>query len=334
MDRYGDPGRDRGAPGALELRPLDRGSSNGRLQRAERRARGLGWFSIALGLGQLLGRGTLAERIGVGEGARTERAMLGVAVRELLCGVGLLSRRRPAFWLWARVAGDIMDLGLLGGALGLRRANRPKLLSSMASVAGILLLDAATAVQMSRSRGAVVQRRGRRGPIHVTKSITVARSPEEVYRFWHDFQNLPRFMAHLESVTAVNGRSHWRARGMAKNTVEWDAELVEDRPNKLLAWRSLGGADVASTGTVHFAPAEGDRGTVIRVDLRYDASRRRASSTLAKIFGEDPATQLENDLRRFKQVMETGEVVHSDASIHRGPHPARPPSPEELEALR
>lgn len=321
-----------GRRGALDLRPRTRaGGADGS---AERRAQGLGWFSLAIGVAKLLSPDGLADQIGAAKTKRRRRAMLAVGAREVLCGLGLLSRRRPAIWLWARVAGDLLDLVLLRDALRSRKANRPKLLSSMATVAGILLLDATTAAQLGRGRGANLLARGRRGPIHVTRSVTVGRSPEEVYRFWHDFQNLPRFMAHLESVTASNGRSHWRARGAGDETVEWDAELVEDRPNKLVAWRSLSGSDVASTGTVHFAPAEGDRGTVIRVDLRYHSPRRRVGGALAKIFGADPGTQLDNDLRRFKQVMETGEVVHSDASIHRGRHPARPPSLEELEALR
>ena len=157
--------------------------------------------------------------------------------------------------------------------------------------------------------------------------MTINRSPEEIYHFWRDFQNLPRFMDHLESVDVLDERrSHWRAKAPAGKTVEWDAEIIEDRPNELIAWRSLENADVPNTGSVRFVPAPGGRGTEVHVELKYDPPGGAVGVAIAKLFGEEPNQQVATDLRRFKQVMETGEVVQSDASIHRGPHPARPPA--------
>ncbi len=158
------------------------------------------------------------------------------------------------------------------------------------------------------------------------QAITVNWPPAELYQFWHDFQNLPRFMQHLEAVQ-VNGqhRSHWKAKAPAGTTVEWDAEIVEDRANELISWRSVQGASVDNAGSVRFSPAPGDRGTEIHVELRYDPPGGALGATVAKLFGEEPGQQVRDDLRRFKQVVETGEVVYSDASV-KGGGPAQPPA--------
>lgn len=145
--------------------------------------------------------------------------------------------------------------------------------------------------------------------IRVEKSITINKSPEELYRFWRRFENLPRFMNHLESVTTTGeGRSHWIAKAPAGTTVEWDAEVYNEKENELIAWRSLDGADVDNAGSVRFEPATGGRGTTVRVTLRYDPPGGAIGSLVARLFGENPEQQIEEDLRRFKQVMETGEI--------------------------
>jgi uncharacterized membrane protein len=146
--------------------------------------------------------------------------------------------------------------------------------------------------------------------IKVEKSVTVNRSPEELYRFWRNFENLPRFMNHLESVrVTTDNRSHWVAKAPAGRSVEWDAEIYNEKENELIAWRSLEGADVASAGSVHFTAAPGGRGTEVRVVLKYDPPGGVLGATIAKLFGEEPSQQIDEDLRRFKQVMETGETL-------------------------
>jgi uncharacterized membrane protein len=299
----------------------------------ERRAKGLGWFSIGLGLAALFSPRATARFSGVPDDVGSCTVLRAIGAREVLCGIGILARPQRSGFVWARVVSDLMDLALLGNALGLRKANRPKVLRSMASVAGVLVLDALTATQLRRAgRGASESRAPKvsRGSIRVTKSITVNRPPADVYAFWRDLQNLPVFMVHLESIDVNDGQSHWRAKGPAGAIVEWDATVIEDRPNELLAWKSLQGGDVDNAGIVEFIAAPGGRGTIIRVDLRYDPPGRRAAALVAKLFRADPAHEIESDLRRFKQVIETGEVVHSDASIHPGPHAARPPTEKEL----
>lgn len=160
----------------------------------------------------------------------------------------------------------------------------------------------------------------------VKKAVTVNRPAAELYQYWHDFENLPRFMQHLVSVQ-VDGekRSHWTAQAPAGATVEWDAEIVADRPDELIAWRSLAGAAVDNAGEVRFAPAPGGRGTEVRVELQYDPPGGALGATVAKLFGEEPAQQVADDLRHFKQVLETGEITQSEASA-KGGGPAQAPS--------
>ncbi|MFF0308363.1 SRPBCC family protein [Streptosporangium sp. NPDC004379] len=146
-------------------------------------------------------------------------------------------------------------------------------------------------------------------------AVTINHPREEVYRYWRDFGHLPRFMTHLESVEVTgDGRSHWTARGPAGKSVQWDAEIVEDRPGELISWRSTGRATVPNSGTVRFADAPGGRGTEVRVSLSYDPPGGKAGLALARLLGEHPEQQVHDDLRRFKQVMETGEVVRSEGS--------------------
>jgi uncharacterized membrane protein len=151
--------------------------------------------------------------------------------------------------------------------------------------------------------------------LYVAKSVTINRPRHEVYQFWRDLERLPEFMIHLQSVTTgADGRSHWVAKAPG-GTVEWDAEITEDEPGELLAWQSIEGSEVANGGSVRFADAPADRGTEIHVTLQYDPPGGSAGAMVAKVFGEEPSQQLLDDLRRFKQVMETGEVVRSEGSL-------------------
>ncbi len=161
--------------------------------------------------------------------------------------------------------------------------------------------------------------------IEVRRAATIGKPRSEVYGFWRRFENLPRFMDHLQSVTETgDGTSRWVAKAPAGREVGWDAEIVEDRPNELIAWRSLPGADVYNAGTVRFMPAPGGRGTEVRVELEYKPPLGKLGSKVAMLWREEPGQQVQDDLRHFKQVMEIGEIVLSDATKQRGPHPAQP----------
>ncbi|MFV2115824.1 SRPBCC family protein [Micromonospora sp. LOL_025] len=270
----------------------------------------LGAVSLALGAGSLLAPRAVARLTGVDDSRAAGGVIMAVGARELVHAAGLLGGRRPAGWAWTRVAGDALDLTVLGRAWADRCGERRRRVGlTTAAVAGIAAVDLAAAVRAGRARAA------RRRVIDMEVAVTVNRSPAEAYRFWRDLENLPRFMSHLESVRADDlRRSHWTARGPAGRRVEWDAEIVDDQPNRSLAWRSLPGTRVPNAGRVRFVPAPGDRGTEVRVRLRYAPPAGALGRAVAKLFGEEPEQQVRDDLRRFKQVVETGEVVRSEGS--------------------
>jgi uncharacterized membrane protein len=310
-----------------------RDANGGRSHDAERLARALGIFSVGLGLTQILAPQGLARSIGVDDDGN-RRTMRALGLREIATGVGLLTRERPTAFAWGRVAGDVMDLALLGSAFRSSRHNHRRIAAATAAVAGVLVLDVLASQWLSRQdEGVGLEARPRRRGIRVRQAATINRSPEEVYGFWRDLENLPRFMGHLESVRELDQRrSYWKVHAPLGTTVEWTAEIVEDRPNELIAWRSVDDAQVPNSGVVRFLPAAGERGTEVHLEITYDPPAGVMGATIAKLFGKEPGQQVESDLRRLKQVLETGEVVLSDSSIYRRPHAAQPPErvPSEL----
>ncbi|MFG2011397.1 SRPBCC family protein [Micromonospora sp. NPDC048868] len=270
----------------------------------------LGAVSLALGAGSLFAPRAVARLTGVDDSPAARAVVTAVGARELAHAAGLLAGRSPAGWAWTRVAGDALDLTLLGRAWADRCGERRRRVGlTTAAVAGIAAVDLIAAVRAGRARAA------HRRVIDMEVAVTVNRSPAEAYRFWRDLENLPRFMSHLESVRADDlRRSHWTAHGPAGRRIEWDAEIVDDQPNRSLAWRSLPGTRVPNAGRVRFVPAPGDRGTEVRVRLRYAPPAGALGRAVAKLFGEEPEQQVRDDLRRFKQVVETGEVVRSEGS--------------------
>lgn len=147
------------------------------------------------------------------------------------------------------------------------------------------------------------------GTVHVTKSVTINKSPAEIYSFWRNFENLPQFMKHLESVKKVdNIRSRWKAKALFGTTVEWTAEVTSDRENEHIGWKSVENTDIPNSGVVEFLPTS-DRGTVVKVSLTYEPPAGKFAALVAKIFGEEPAQQVAEDLRRLKQLLESGTIV-------------------------
>ncbi len=146
--------------------------------------------------------------------------------------------------------------------------------------------------------------------IHV---VTVNKPADALYRYWRDFANLPRFMQHLAAVQDLGeGRSHWRAKAPLGQTVEWDATIINEIEDALIAWQSVEGAQISNAGSVRFRPAPGDRGTEVRVTLSYAPPAGKMGVAIAKILGEEPGRQVADDLRRFKQLMEAGELPTND----------------------
>jgi uncharacterized membrane protein len=289
---------------------------------------GLAWFSIALGVAELAAPRSLARLIGVPEDDRNVTILRGLGAREVANGIAILAQPGSAAWLWSRVGGDAMDLAYLGAAMSSDEAEQGRIAASAAAVLGVTMLDVLCARQLGREEGAAAGRGRDRQDVRVQHAVTLNRPIEEVYQFWRNFDNFPRFMRHLESVqTMGEGRSRWRATGPAGTTFEWEAEITEEVENERIAWRSLAGSDVETSGSVRFERAPGARGTEVRVDLQYRPPAGRVGRTIAWLFGEEPEQQVRDDLRRFKQVVETGEVVLSE-----GPglwRPAQPPASAE-----
>lgn len=155
----------------------------------------------------------------------------------------------------------------------------------------------------------LVRTTGGRQRAEVIKTMTINRPVGELFAFWRDFRNLPHVMSHLESVEILSEkRSHWKAKAPAGIAVEWDAEIVNEKPDALIAWQSCEGASIAHWGVVRFNPAPGNRGTEVTIELEYEPIGGATGVALAKLFGEEPSQQIEDDLRRFKQIMEAGEV--------------------------
>lgn len=273
------------------------------LDNSNKVARALGWFSIGLGAAELIAPRAVSRLVGARKGNHALVRAWGM--REMAAGVGILTASKPGPWLWARVAGDAMDLASLGATVASPKAERGKTIFGIASVAGVTALD----VMAARDVGGAEWARGARAEA----SIIVNRQPEECYRFWRDFENLPRFMSYLESVVVSGHRtSHWVASLPGGRHVEWDAEIVNDLPDRRISWRSLSGSELPNSGAVEFQRASGDRGTIVRVQMDYGNRLHAAASAAAALVGKHPEDMIRKDLHRFKQAMETGEVITTE----------------------
>ena len=208
----------------------------------------------------------------------------------LAAGSGLalygLTRLKRTGWLYAGLGGLLLRRGATGhcgvyDALGFN-----------------------TAVSVQGTRAALGGPRG----INVLETVTINHSIEDLYRFWRNLENLPQLMRHLASVERITDTiSHWRARGPAGVVVEWDAEIFNEIPNKLIAWRSLEGADVISAGSVNFDRVANGRATRITVNLQYSPPLGKVGAAFARLFGADAETEIRADLERFKQMVETSQ---------------------------
>ncbi len=267
----------------------------------------LGLFSVGLGAVQLVAPHALEKWLGISGRHRGLLQMFGI--REIASGLGILSGQKVGQWLSARVGGDAMDLATLNSFRD--DCKRPENLSIAAvAVAGVTAVDVWCAARHCCEDEPT---RLEHTSIRVKKTITVNRSPQDVYDFWRDFTVFPSFMKHLESVTMLDAtRSHWVAKGPAGMKVEWDADITSDVPNSLISWRSVENSVIDHNGMVRFKTAAGGRGTVIWVDLSYRPLAGKLGALFARLFGEEPNQQIEDDLRRFKQIIETGEITTTD----------------------
>ena len=265
--------------------------------RGQALAKGLGVFSLGLGLTEVVAPRALARLIGVDQSAATPWILRALGAREIGHGIGIFARPKS---VWTRLIGDAIDVAYV--ALAFRDGKRSRLWPAMGALAAVGALDVLATMKMLRSSFGEP----------VTSSMTINRSPDECYRRWRNFSQLPQFMRYLDSVAELDDR---RSRWIATSPIgklEWEAEITGDLPGRSIAWRSIT-PNMPLRGRVTFEAAPGGRGTEVCVEIQ--------TAPFAKLF---TLAEVNGDLRRFKQVLETGEVVASDASSVRGMHPAQP----------
>ena len=263
-------------------------------RRPEQLARGLGWFSVGLGIAQIVAPRVVARLTGV---PVPSLLVIACGVRELACGAGILTQDEPAPWIKARIAGDAVDLAALACGALLPGAERYRIALNAAAVAGVTAIDIYCGRELAKE--------GRRSPPrHETSSIDIDRPPAELYRFWRDVSNMPRVMPHLRSVKVIDAtRSQWTASVEAGTRVEWESEIIDDVPNERIAWRSRDGAILFNAGSVQLAPAP-NGGTRVRVDRLYELPAGTLGVALARLLGRDPAQAIRADLEALKAMME------------------------------
>jgi uncharacterized membrane protein len=214
---------------------------------------------------------------------------------------------------WASALG-----GVALTALGIRqlKEENPVAGAMLTAAGGTLIYRGATghcpvyaAARINTANDDTKKALGAARGVNVEEVVTINKSPEELYEFWRRFEQLPAFMQNLVSVERLDDRrSHWMAKGPAGRTVEWDAEVINEIPGELIGWRTLEGADVVSAGSVRFKQSRSGRGTEVRVHLQYEPPLGKVGAAVSWLFGREPSQTIREDLRRFKQLMEAGEV--------------------------
>ena len=252
----------------------------------ERFARGLGWYSVGLGIAQVLAPRTVAQLMGL---ATPAPLMVLGGLSQIVNGVGLLTQDEPLPWLKARLTGDALDLAALGASTLAPGADRRRIAVAAAAVAGVAAADAWCARELT-------QRRRRLPPRQETIAIEIDLDAPTLYRYWRDLSNLPRVLPHVASVQEIDEtQSHWISADSGGQRLEWDAEIIDDAPNERIAWRSVEGSSVFHAGSVQFRPT-GERSTQVRVDLLYDRPPATLAAAVSTLFGFDPASAARTDL--------------------------------------
>ncbi|HNR13222.1 MAG TPA: SRPBCC family protein [Thermodesulfobacteriota bacterium] len=286
---------------------------------AERLARGLGWFSIALGMVEVTAPASIAHLVGASDDRKQRELIRFYGLREIASGIGILSQERPNAWIWSRVAGDLVDLASLGSVLKSNETNRTRTAMATAAVLGVAALDLYCSQRLQTE------------PVYEVKTITINRLPADVYSFFRDIEHCPKLIDHFRSLQATDQQSRWRVKIPGGSPIQWNAEITHDEPNSQIDWRSTSESDIDHAGSVRFERATGGRGTLVRVEIEYVPPGGALAAQIAKLFGAEPGQQIERALRLIKQILETGDIVRSESSIHPGMHPARPPAYSERE---
>ena len=281
----------------------------------EKIADSLGWFSIGLGLGEV----TAARRVGRFLGIEHRAGLLrAYGVREIATGIGILTLRRRAPGLWARVGGDALDLATLGSALLHGNPKRGNVGAAIGAVAAITALDVVAAQRLGSqpTSGAAT------GAIEIKRTISIGKSAEGLYRVWREPQALPTLMKGFAEITPLDAdRARWKLRAPLGRTLEWETQIVEDRPSELVRWESLPGASLPHQGSISFRPAPDGWGTEATLCFHFEPPPGPLGGVAALLPDAVPAIAVGTVLRRFKSLAETGEIPtleHNPSARGRG----------------
>ncbi len=264
---------------------------------SEQVARGLGWFSIGLGMVEMFAPRALSRMIGVRYHPVCMRAF---GAREATAGIGILTHpNQPAGWLWARVGGDILDLAALGWAFNTNRRSTAKRMAAVAAVAGVTVLDIICAQGYTK----IATDTG------FESSVTIGKSPKELYDLWREPQIMSQVMGNFAEVRKVDEEyMHWVIFGFIGRTFEFDAKSVEQRPGELIRWKSISGSVPPNGGEVWFRPAPGDRGTEVTLRFKLESSANTLHKAASTLMPSIPKMAIRKALMRFKSLAETGEI--------------------------
>lgn len=247
---------------------------------------GLGWFSLGLGATQLLAPGRVNRMIGVRDDTRTRFGQVLVGAQELTAAAGILSQRRPVMWLWGRTAGDALHIAMVARAAPSRAERPARVAMTLGALAGCFITDAYASARMSSQP----HKTGKARSMKATAAITVLAPRETAQRSWQEFERQADGGARLGPL-----------------------ESSEEAAGSL-RWRTTSGAPATASGVARFLDAPGGRGTEIYLELEYEALAGAAGAVVQKVTGDDPGQAAQDDLRRFKQLVETGEIARSDGA--------------------
>ena len=293
---------ERGARPAKRTPPAPLMRSNGASARpaaGQASARALGWFSIGLGLSELLMPEKLARAIGFRRNPLWLRVM---GAREIAAGIGILAAQRPgAGLLQLRVLGDAIDLGLLASAWGPAGRHRDRLSVATAAVVGVTVLDVLATRQLASQA---------REPLQLHSSIAVQGTPDTIYRRLRELRRLPEYLSHVASIE-LQGEQGFRLQSDIDfgGGSRWQGRIVEDVPAQRITWELAPESPMRARGQFELSALPGDRGTLLRATLTLEPAAPKLASVLARLFGSAPEQLLMRELRRFKQFIETGEVA-------------------------
>ena len=274
-------------------------------QPAQKIARALGWFTLGLGVTEMVAPRAVANFVGRSWRPSETRLM---GLRKVLAGVGTITGAQWTGRSWARVGGNLLELARS------RKSKPPvtKMRRSSTAVCAAVAVGALAGAAIINVKRVRAQRDARRAVRH-SASTSVNLSPEQCYQYWRDPEKLPTFFKHLKSARDLgDSRAEWVVRGADGKDITWPVEFIEDVPGEVIAWRSTDDSEMTHSGWVRFEPRGTGRGTIVRLHMEYEFPGQLNERMVNQILGYDPGMRLRKALMRFKQLLETGEIATTE----------------------